>query len=206
MGEQKRNFIIDELMEPDFIDREGNLIVLKELEESGESELEVHLKSAENLCIKNVDKKHTELNFFQKGSQKSMFKRVDHIIFEKLSQNNWDVHIIEMKSSVETAKWTDIKGKFRASYLLVQSIAAMLDLDIAEIYFYTTYERVDLRPPKEQPTARRLRVGVYQVPPQEEWDGGRFGLNFGDRIPFSHRPVPMSRDKNGALVGSYGGE
>ena len=53
-------------MDPYFIDREGKNILLQELEESGKSKLEMQLKSTENLCIKNVDKKHTEFNFFKR--------------------------------------------------------------------------------------------------------------------------------------------
>ena len=131
-----------------------------------------------------------------------MFKRVDHIIFERLQENNWNIHIIEMKSSVEMGKWIEIKGKFRASYLLAQGIAAMLDMDIVKVCFYTTYEKVNLQPAQEQPSARRLKVGVPQVPPREEWNGNNFGLNLGERISFLHKPVQMVRNEEGVLIGT----
>lgn len=37
---------------------------------------------------------------------------------------------------------------------------------------------------------------------EQEWKGECFGLNFGERIPFVHKPVQMDRDKEGVLNGS----
>ena len=45
--------------------------------------------------------------------------------------------MIEMKGSVGEEKWAEIKGKFRASYLVAQALAGMLELDIAEATMYT---------------------------------------------------------------------
>jgi hypothetical protein len=45
--------------------------------------------------------------------------------------------LIEMKGSVGEEKWAEIKGKFRASYLVAQALAGMLELDIAEAAMYT---------------------------------------------------------------------
>lgn len=203
MNINKREFIIKELMTPDFISQASNCIILEELEETGRSELQVHLISKESLCIKNVDKKHTEIYFFNKEKGKSLFKRVDHIIYEHLSQNNWKLHLIEMKSSVGFEKWIEIKGKFRASYLLAQGIASMLEMNIAETCLYTTYERVDLKQPSStMPTGRRPLVGVPQIKPVEEWSGGKCGLNFGVRMAFQHTPVQMIRNEDKILTGT----
>ena len=117
-------------------------IVLIESEESGKSELKVRLALSDNLCISNVDKKNTELQFFQNDQGKSMNKRVDHIIFEHQGDDIWKLYLIEMKSSVGTKKWHEIKGKFRASYLLSHAVAGMLELKISETRMYTTFERV----------------------------------------------------------------
>lgn len=203
MNINKREFIIKELMTPDFISQASNCIILEELEETGRSELQVHLISKESLCIKNVDKKHTEIYFFNKEKGKSLFKRVDHIIYEHLSQNNWKLHLIEMKSSVGFEKWIEIKGKFRASYLLAQGIASMLEMNIAKTCLYTTYERVDLKQPSStMPTGRRPLVGVPQIKPVEEWSGGKCGLNFGVRMAFQHTPVQMIRNEDKILTGT----
>lgn len=201
MNKTKREFIINELMAPGFMEWEKNCILLQELEDTGKSVLEVHLRAEENLCIRNVDKKHTELQFFQKDKRKSMFKRVDHIIYEPIADNDWKVHLIEMKSWVGVDKWNEIKGKFRASYLLAQGIASMLEMNLVGTCLYTTYEKVDLHPLSVMPVGHRLPVGLHQVRPEDEWTGKNCGLNFGVRIPFIHKPVRMTRNADKILTG-----
>lgn len=69
MGNCKREFVIKDLMVPGFMVQEGREVLLAETEESGKSELQVQMKSEENLCIANVDKKKTEFFFCRKGKQ-----------------------------------------------------------------------------------------------------------------------------------------
>lgn len=199
--QDKRRFVIDQLMVEDFAEWENAEIHLEETEETGKSSLVFRLTSKENITIKNVDMKNTQMQFFQDQSSKSMYKRVDHIVFEQLQNDKWKLHLIEMKSSVSNKKWVDIKGKFRASYLLAQGIAAMLEICIVETCMYTTYEKVSFSLEDTMPTARRLPLGGTLVKPEEEWNGNRFGLNFGTRISFRHIPVQMQRSVKGILVG-----
>lgn len=200
---EKRNYIINELMVDQFIENESELIRLEETEDTGKSILEIRLDSAENLSIKNVDKKPTQMLFFVNTKEKCMFKRVDHILFQCLEDNNWRVHLIEMKSSIANDKWKDVKGKFRASYLFVQSLAAMLEMDLVETRMYTTYERACFRPSETKPVERRLLLGEKHIKPEDEWSGKNFGLNFGTRIKFMHVPIKMARNKNDILEGRY---
>lgn len=132
-----------------------------------------------------------------------MFKRVDHIIFEHTPDDKWKLHLIEMKSSVGNDKWIEIKGKFRASYLFAQGIAAMLEMQIEETCMYTTYEKVHFSLPETMPAARRLPLGGTLVKPEEEWDGSKFGLNFGTRIRFMHNPIHMERNAEDVLTGEW---
>ena len=199
----KREFIIKELMEEKFVEHDGEKIYLEETEDTGKSFLEFQLESKENISIKNVDKNPTQLLFFKKEKNLSMYKRVDHIIFECIEDNNWKLHLIEMKSSVGTKKWTDIKGKFRASYLLAQAIAAMLEMNIAETCMYTTYDKVSFDFAETMPVGRRLLLGIEHIKPQDEWNGDEFGLNFGTRVKFNHMPIKMIRNAQGVLEGQF---
>ena len=144
---RKRDFIINDLMNECFIEYEGECICLEETEDSGKSILEMHFGSHENLCIKNVDKKNTLLYFLKNDKNLSLFKRVDHMVFEHVADKTWKLHLIEMKSSVGCDKWTEIKGKFRASYLLAQGLAAILEINIVDVCMYTSYENVHLEVP-----------------------------------------------------------
>lgn len=198
----RRNFIIDELMVQGFIEYKDQEILLEENDEGGESELRVMLTSERNLCIANVDKKNTEFQFFQKKKEKALYKRVDHMIFERQDSDTWKLHLIEMKSNVGGNTWKEIKGKFRSSYLFAQAIAGILELTISETVMYTTFEKVQLIPSETTPTARRPRTGEPVVKMQEEWDGHHFVLNFGEWIPFLHIPVLMVRNEKGVLEGT----
>lgn len=199
--EQKREFVIRELMEPGFIGNTSGEMVLEETKTKGRSRLNVRLKSEETLCIANVDAKRTDLLFFQKDAAKCMDKRVDHMIFESRGENRWRLHLIEMKSSVGEKTWKEVKGKFRASYLVAQAVAAMLEMNLSDAVMYTTFERVQFAFSDTMPVGRRGNLGRQLVRMKDEWDGGKFGLNFGRRIPFVHKPIPMTRNEDGVLVG-----
>lgn len=118
-------------------------------------------------------------------------------------RNKWNLHLIEMKSSVGAETWRNVKGKFRASYLLAQGLAAMLDMDIAKTYMYTTYEEAKFTLPGTMPSVRRVPSGSPLIQPEKEWSGEDFGLNFGIRLKFIHTPVHMERDSKDVLVGEY---
>lgn len=64
-----------------------------------------------------------------------------------------------MKTTVGHSTWRDEKGKFRASFLLSEAVAAMLGMDIKDVKMYTTYEKVDLRSNEYSPTEHRGRGG-----------------------------------------------
>ena len=62
--DSKRNYIISELMEENFIESETDQIYLEEKEDSGKSILRWKLLSNQNFSIRNVDKKNTIIHFF----------------------------------------------------------------------------------------------------------------------------------------------
>ena len=201
MGKNKREFIMEDLMEPGIMEKQNEEILLEEMEKGGESRLRVHLASKGNLCITNVDRKRTDMQFFKEDRTNSMYKRVDHMIFERLKDGVWRLHLIEMKGSVGTDKWSEIKGKFRASFLLGQAIGAMLEMQLSETVMYTTFEKVRFGLSSTIPSARRGKLGEMKIRMEEEWDRGQFGLNFGQRVSFIHRPIQMKRNEEGILEG-----
>ena len=66
---------------------------------------------------------------------------------------------------------------------------------------FTTYEKVDLSYKDTTPSARHMRVGEPSIRPEDEWNGGKFGLNFGERYSFIHKPIQMKRNDKDVLVG-----
>ena len=73
-------------MVPNFIESMGATDVFYELDIAGNSELTFEMSRTDNFCIKNVDKKKTDILYFNASKKLSMWKRVDHIIFEHLGE------------------------------------------------------------------------------------------------------------------------
>lgn len=67
---------------------------------------------------------------------------------------------------------------------------------------YTTYEKVVFDFSDTMPSARRGMLGVPMVKMIDEWNGIRFGLNIGERVPFIHIPIEMTKNAEGVLVGT----
>lgn len=190
-------FTKDELFIEKYFEETGNKsYVLKEEEDSGKSTLEVMCNSECSLCIRNLDskEKNVNLSFFRTGSKLGLCKRVDHIVFEQISEEQWNAHLIEMKSGIENLeKWYDIKGKFRASYFIVRAMVAILHIEIKTFYFYTTYEHANILTRETNISSRKVRTGEKIVNPKDEWEKGYIMMNLGEKIRFDHFPVEMKR-------------
>ena len=178
-----REFVMKELFVKDFFEiRNGaDEFVLEEKEEDGKSILHFSVDGKNTFAIMKVDAKNTNMGFFRGEKFLSLGKRVDHIVLEETGDNQWIAHLIEMKSGISYAeKWTEIKGKFRASYLLVQALCAMLHMELLKVRMYTTFENVCLKYAPENMISRRTRIGMKAEVPEVLWSGERFVLRFGN--------------------------
>ena len=83
---EKRKYVIENLLMEGFIESESEVIQLEEKEESGKSLLEIHLKDKENLSIKNIDMKNTQMYYFR--SDKNVLGDIaTFFIFKKYPYN-----------------------------------------------------------------------------------------------------------------------
>lgn len=208
MEQPYRNHIIENFFVEHFLER-GNAedgFVLEETDIGAETLLHFKVCGSDSLALLNVDKKNTLFDFFKSDRILSLNKRVDHIVLEECESNQWVAHLIEMKTSISCAeKWAEIKGKFRASYLFVQALCAMLHMELTEVRMYTTYENETLDYMPENMIGRRPMVGVKAVDPKQEWSGGQFVLRFGNDclLPFAHTPILVTRNKDNILEGEF---
>lgn len=192
---RREQFVINKLFKEKFMIKVQREVCLEEEEKSGRTRLKVQLDSDDNYLINNPDKNGmSHIGFFRTEKEFSMQKRVDHIVFEREAENQWTIHLIEMKTTVGMKTWQEIKGKFRASLLLAEAVAAMLDLNVNNVKMYTTFENVNLKSDPYAPVSRRGNVGRKMIRPEDEWNGRDFTLNLGERIFFQHKPVKVERD------------
>lgn len=191
----REEFVSNKLFKDNFMIKVRREVCLEEEEKSGRTKLIVQLNSDDNYLIRNPDNNGmSHIGFFRTEKEFSMQKRVDHIVFEREAENQWMIHLIEMKTTVGMKTWQEIKGKFRASLLLAEAVAAMLDFNINKIKMYTTFENVNLKMDPYAPVSRRGNVGRKKTSPEDEWNGRDFTLNLGERILFQHKPVKVERD------------
>ena len=207
MEQAYREYVMNNFFVEHFFERrDKDAFFLAETDEGGQMWLHFKVRGMDSFAILNVDKKNTQLSFFNPEKILSLNKRVDHIVLEERDDNQWIAHLIEMKTSISCAdKWAEIKGKFRASYLLVQALCAMLHMELSQVRMYTTFENVCLKYKPENLISRRLRVGQKAVVPEQEWSGGRFALRFGNdcRLSFVHTPIQVTRNQDKILEGEF---
>lgn len=208
MDRAYREYVMNNFFVEDFFGFRNELdeFLLEETDEGGETWLHFKVGGTDSLAIFNVDKKKTLFTFLKSDRELCLNKRVDHIVLEERGNNRWVAHLIEMKTSIPDAeKWAAIKGKFRASYLFVQALCAMMHMELSEVRMYTTFENVCLKYKAENMISRRPRVGVKAVVPEQEWSGGQFALRFGNDclLPFVHTPIQVTRNQNKILEGVF---
>ena len=108
-----------------------------------------------------------------------------------------------MKSNIADNTWMEVKGKFRASYLFIKAFAAMIEININNVYMYTTYRKAHFES-CTIPSSKRIRTGTRNVPHIEEFEGDKFAINLGEYIKFKHIPILMRDDiTEHRLIGEY---
>lgn len=151
---------------------------LVECEDTGLSQLEVSFPAGlvDVICIANYDKKH-RCEFLSITEKYGMRKCVDHVLLVKQNSGKWVVYLIEMKTSIGSNTWVNIRQKVRASILNIKALAAVLDLPIERFLIYTTYENLVFNnAAPENPAERKRQLGVLG-PKEDEWDKNRIIIN-----------------------------
>lgn len=202
MYEERIQYAIDNFVLEDYFLKMNSDYILKETEDSGKSELKITVEGT-NICVENYDKKK-RCNFFRSSGIQGLHKCIDHFIL-RIKNNKWELHMIEMKSSVGHATWRAIKQKVRASYLNIHALVKTLglELDDAEIYVYTTYENDCFCDASPDPKTLIPLLGKKAIDnKKDEWDAGKIGIKFAEsiRLEFSHSGIKMNRSKDGTTL------
>ena len=203
MHDTRVRFALDNFIAENYFLEQDRIYHLKEEEDSGKSDLTL-LISNENLCIYDFDSKG-KCQFLRTDKKTGMQKSVDHIIFER-HQDDWRLHLIEMKSSVGYKTWIDsIKPKVRTSYFTALAIADFLGIRIRDAIAYTTYESDKFGDMNHSVNPRTLVPLLGQAARdanRDEWEKDRIILNVDGEFIISHKKVQMQRNPvTGVLEG-----
>ncbi len=177
---------------------------LREERESGKSDLNVTIEN-ENLCIYDFDDKK-RCGFLRPDKKFGMQKSVDHILFEKWS-DDWRLHLIEMKSGVGCKTWQEsIKPKVRTSYFTALAIASFLGIRISEVIAYTTYEEERFGDINNGTNPRMMMPSLGRParnPVTDEWEKNQMFLNVGEEMRIPHKRIRMVKNgMTGVLEGA----
>ena len=174
--------------------------ILIEESDSGYTELSLTVEG-ESLWIKDFDT-HKKCEFFSQKREMGLKKSSDHIVFQ-FKRNEWFLHIIEFKTTINSNVWIEVKRKFRASYFNSKAIATVLGIDIPDdhIYVYTTYEKEHIGSNTTNPVELRPILGKPVEKPMSDWNKGEL-ISF--RLPqegkvFRHTKIQMKRSEKGLI-------
>ena len=168
---------------------------LKEHEKSGQAQLILSVGTEDNICVENYDEKKNCEYLSEKNGLK---KAVDHFVLIK-REDHWELHLIEMKTTVDSDQWTKIKYQMRSSYLNLRALIQFLGVSVKDehIYAYTAYGN-DCMESKQTTNPRMFypKLGERAIDPKkDEWDSGYINLPLirDVFVKLCHKKVQMNR-------------
>ena len=194
-------FALDNFLIPNYFVDKKSYYELHENEKTGKSLLKLQVGTEDNLCMQNYDNAK-KCNFLSQDNKNHM----QQSIIIKKSNNVWELHMIEMKTTINLATWFNIKHKMRASYLNIKALAVFLGISLHDenIFAYTTYEKENFDI-KSMDSQRILvpKVGSRAINhKKEEWDAGFITIPIipSDNSTFvklKHKKIQMNRSNDG---------
>lgn len=199
MIEERVQYARDNFFVEGFFAENAVRYVLKEKATSGQARLILTVDTEDNICVKNYDKKKNCEYLNEKSGLK---KAVDHFVLVKRS-DHWELHLIKMKTTVDSDQWTNIRYQMRSSYLNIRALVQFLGISLADehIYVYTAYGN-DCMDSKQTTNPRLLspKLGERAIDPKkDEWDNGYIHLpliNFASETMIAslrHTKIQMNR-------------
>lgn len=207
MYDSRIRFAINHFIESDYFKEMSDTYTLEENSSSGKSILHLSVQG-QNICVEDFDnKKKCEFVAARdfEGHNIGMKKSVDHFILKKNSEGIWNLHMIEMKTSVGNSTWMDIKKKVRASYLNIKALCVFLGIEISGVYTITTYEEEKFEGISEAADIRSHMplLGVKaKTFKDDEWDMNVININIDGDVLIPHRHYKMTRNADGYLEGN----
>ena len=212
MFDERLQYALDNFLARDYFSKINSSYCLieggNEKEDIKSSFLRLNIETEDNLCVQNYDFK-PRCNFLSNDKANGMQKCIDHFILRRCGKK-WELHMIEMKTTVGFRTWLDIKYKMRSSYLNIKALAVFLGISLEDenIFAYTTYHK-DAMAISDMDSPRTLlpNVGGRAIDPKkEEWDadciyipiiGSENPFHFKTFIKLKHKKIKMNESNDG---------
>lgn len=199
MYDSRIEFAINNFIEEGYLLPMNTSYDLEELSKEGKSILSVTVNN-ENICVENYDTKK-RCNFLRVPKNYGMQKCIDHFLLCK-KEEAWDIHMIEMKTSVGNSTWLDVKHKMRSSYLNIKALCVFLGIKVGDVYAYTTFNKVAFEGMRD---TANVKIHIPQLGKKaenfkdDEWNKGIIKVLIDDVVVFPHKGIQMARNTNGVL-------
>lgn len=142
-------------------------ITLEERETSGQAYLKWIMTNEFIVFIKPEQK---VFPFLKDGPYRCC---ADKIIFENIdNSNNYRLHIIEFKKTVDNSKWEKARHQFKMALLNARSMSGFLGINIVDARFYTGFRFDKLSAYSSNPVSFRIKSSELN-----EWITDRIKIN-----------------------------
>lgn len=161
-------------------------IHIDEKREQGRADLTLNLQ---NPCILFRGLEDHMLGYFKNK------KCADHVLFEQ-KDNDWILHIFEMKRSVGEKEWKKIKEQFRGAIQNALALAGFLNItvDLNRVCVYSVYRNDKLNDVSNPVKLRyQMHDRVQREWPEDcqDWNEDRIRLDFLNIERFKHNKIPL---------------
>ena len=184
-----------------------------ELSNDEKDKLILNAGTENSLCVTNYDD-IPKWGILQEGGNLSIRKCIAHFVLRK-NLDHWELHMIEMKRTIGSKTWNNVKEKVRASYFTIKALSTFLGISLRDkdIFIYTAYgfDKTDLKDknPEDKGMSLRQKTGEPATDFITEWKGNHIYVNLvnqnGEEIPvkFSHTRIEMNEESDGWLKGYF---
>lgn len=209
MIENRVQFALEKFLTPNYFSVPDVTYELMEHESRGKSILKLNVGTVDNLCRQNYDSSRPRFSFIRTDDSYGMDHCIDHFVLRK-RDGYWELHMIEMKTTIRPGTWDGVRRKMRASYLKIRALVVFLGIELSDehIFAYTTYERADFS--INQTTDPRTflpSLGGRAIDFENaEWRANCIYLPITEAkisIKIPHRGIQMHRNDEGYLEGEF---
>lgn len=215
MLEERVQFALDKLLAENYFAIPSDYYLLRENDKKGKSVLNLYVGDKNNLCKPNYDDKPPHFSFIRTNSDYKVDKCIDHFLLIKRNKH-WELHMFEMKTTLDIFTWDDVRHKMRASYLKIKALLVFLGIKLADknIFAYTTYEKVNLSIKKtSNPKLFMPMIGKRAIDIEnKEWLANCLYLpittdettnEYKNFIKIPHYGIQMQRKEDQILYGNF---
>ncbi len=137
--EGRVQYALDNFLKPEYFESQKETYELLEKDNAGKARIFLNVGTSDNICVKNYDD-IPDWEILREEKIFHMRKSIDHFILRKIV-GVWELHMIEIKKTVSSNTWQDVKLQMGISYFKIKALLTFLGISVQDenILMYTAY-------------------------------------------------------------------